>query len=348
MTLITSPAAAAAGRLLPEVDAVMTLSVPWMKSFGDRLAPGELHDAVALVAAAGFDAAVIPTVYSQAAAPAAMLTYMAGVPLRLAYGHEKIYALLTDWVRDPEPQELIRHEVDRALALVATVGFTTEDQELLLRPNHAGREQRASLLERLKIADDRWFIVHPGASQAIRRFPLDHFADAVADVHQRTGFVPIVTGVESEADLIAEFLSSCPGAVSACGSLDFNGFAALVEVAPAVVTNNTAPSHMAAALQRPSVVLYARTNPQHTPWQAPATVLYFDFPPCQACTHDLCQERRGALRLPTKAELVDSMMYALGQGPAPQLSASAASYHLESAPIGSITQQTFPRSRPIS
>ncbi len=66
----------------------------------------------------GFDAAVIFTVYSQSPLPAAMLCYLAGIPRRLAHCRENPYALLSDWLREPEPQQRTRHEVERQLDLV--------------------------------------------------------------------------------------------------------------------------------------------------------------------------------------------------------------------------------------
>mgnify|MGYP003350186482 CR=1 FL=1 len=63
-------------------------------------------------------AAVIFTVYSQNPLPAALFATWAGIPLRLAYCRENPYALLTDWVPEPEPESFIRHEVQRQIDLV--------------------------------------------------------------------------------------------------------------------------------------------------------------------------------------------------------------------------------------
>jgi ADP-heptose:LPS heptosyltransferase len=41
---------------------------------------------------------------------------------------------------------------------------------------------------------------------------------------------------------------------------------------------NTGPVHIAAAVDTPVVVLYAQTNPQHTPWMVPNRVLQFPVP----------------------------------------------------------------------
>ena len=55
-----------------------------------------------------------------------------------------------------------------------------------------------------------------------------------------------------------------------------------------IISNNTGPAHMAAALGTPVVDLYALTNPQHTPWQVPSRVLSHDVP-CRWCYSSVCR-----------------------------------------------------------
>ncbi|MBL4953399.1 hypothetical protein JK635_14415, partial [Neobacillus sp. YIM B02564] len=64
---------------------------------------------------------------------------------------------------------------------------------------------------------------------------------------------------------------------------------ALIALAPVMVSNNTGPAHIAAALGTPLVDLYALTNPQHTPWQSPSRVLYHDVA-CRNCYRSICPE----------------------------------------------------------
>ncbi|HEX8462325.1 MAG TPA: glycosyltransferase family 9 protein, partial [Segetibacter sp.] len=52
-------------------------------------------------------------------------------------------------------------------------------------------------------------------------------------------------------------------------------FIALIKLSPIVVSVNTGTIHIAAAVGTPIVVLYAQTNPQHTPWMVPNKVLDF-------------------------------------------------------------------------
>src|SRR5213075_2930249 len=80
-----------------------------------------------------FDGAILFTVFSQSPLPVAMLCRLAEIPRVLAHVRENPYALVSDWVPDPEWPSPIRHEVRRQLDLVAAVGFTTPDEHLSYR-----------------------------------------------------------------------------------------------------------------------------------------------------------------------------------------------------------------------
>jgi ADP-heptose:LPS heptosyltransferase len=74
---------------------------------------------------------------------------------------------------------------------------------------------------------------------------------------------------------------------SFAGRLGLAELGALVEEADLVVSNNTGPAHIAAALGTPLVDLYALTNPQHTPWRVESRVLFHDVP-CRNCYKSEC------------------------------------------------------------
>jgi ADP-heptose:LPS heptosyltransferase len=74
---------------------------------------------------------------------------------------------------------------------------------------------------------------------------------------------------------------------SLAGKLDLGKLAAVIAQAAVMVSGNTGPAHIAAALRTPIVDLYALTNPQHTPWKVPSRVLYHDVP-CRNCYKSIC------------------------------------------------------------
>ena len=65
--------------------------------------------------------------------------------------------------------------------------------------------------------------------------------------------------------------------------------AATIAQASVLITNNSGPAQLAAAVGTPVVDLYALTNPQHTPWRVPHRVLFHDVL-CKFCYRSVCPE----------------------------------------------------------
>lgn len=308
VTLLTSPSGAAAARLVPEIDEVIVYEAPWMKATAERPDSSGDRQMIGRLAAAGFDAAVMFTVYSQNPLPAALFCFLADIPLRLGHCRENPYQLLTDWVREPEPEQLVRHEVRRQLDLVATVGATCSDDHLRIRvPREAQRRVRR-LLDEAGLEPDSWVVIHPGSTAASRRYPPERFA-VVADELSELGYQVVFTGDESERGLIESIETTMvSSAHSLCGRLNLAELAALIENAPVLVSNNTGPVHVAAAVGTPVVDLYALTNPQHTPWRVPHRVLYHDVP-CKYCYKSVCPEgHHDCLRLVEPDDVVRAVL----------------------------------------
>jgi ADP-heptose:LPS heptosyltransferase len=77
--------------------------------------------------------------------------------------------------------------------------------------------------------------------------------------------------------------------VSLAGRLDLAELAAVLDRAAVLLCGNTGSAHLAAAVGTPVVDLYALTNPQHTPWHVPTSVLFSDVP-CRWCYSSVCPE----------------------------------------------------------
>jgi lipopolysaccharide heptosyltransferase II len=228
----------------------------------------------------------------------------------LAHCHENPYGLLTDWVPDPEPAGEIRHEVRRQLDLVATVGARTGDEHLSLRVPDAAQEAMRRLLDELRLdAEHPWAIVHPGSTAASRRYPAESYAAVVRQLVEEHNWRIVLTGSGSERELTREIAVRAAVPIhDLAGTLDLPELAALISAAPVLITNNTGPSHVAAAVGTPVVCLYALTNPQHTPWQVPSRVLSHDVP-CRWCYRSICPEGHHAcLREVPPASVVEAAL----------------------------------------
>lgn len=278
ITLLTSRAGALAVPYLDCVDGLITADLPWAGHTGttDYDLPALANE----IASMHFDAAVIFTVYSQSALPGAMLAYMAGIPVRVAYARENPYTLLTTWLPDDEPYERICHQVERDLHLVRSIGADVADDRLFLtRHTH----MLAGLKDKLSAVSIRqngpYLVLHPGVSEEKRKYPAGLWIETGRLLNAKFGLSLLISGSASEkklADFIAAGIGN--GAYSVAGALSLGEFIALVDNAAGVISVNTSTIHIAAAVQTPVVVLYAQTNPQHTPWKSPHEVLPFSVP----------------------------------------------------------------------
>jgi lipopolysaccharide heptosyltransferase II len=292
ITLLASSGGVEAAALIPGIDAAISYDAPWMKAS----APGACaHDAemIRTLSEGRFDAAVIFTVYSQSPLPAALMTYLAGIPLRAAHCRENPYGLLTHWVRETEPHRRVRHEVERQLDLAMAVGAA----KLPLPPRlHVPLAARASLAKRLVEQGvrpgEQIVVVHPGASAASRRYPAERFGAAVCELVGRRRCRVIVTGSAGERDVVEAVCAAAAQpahVIGWAGALSLAELAALLARARLLISNNTGPVHIASSLGTPVVDLYALTNPQHGPWNVPHRVLFHDVP-CRFCYRSVCPQ----------------------------------------------------------
>ena len=315
ITLLTSPSGAEAARLVPWVDEVIVYDAPWMKATAPRRSPEPDLAMIERLRQGGFDAAVVFTVYSQNPLPSVLLCYLAGIPLRLAHCRENPYQMLTHWVAEPEPHRLVRHEVQRQLDLVASVGCRAADERLAISISALARRQAAEWLEARGWDDGRpWVVIHPGCTAPSRRYPPESYAEVARRLADEHDLRIVFTGSDSEREEIEAIRRAMAGAesVSLAGALDLAGLAALLERAPLLVANNTGPVHVAAAVGTPVVDLYALTNPQHTPWAVPNRVLNHDVP-CKYCYKSLCPEgHHDCLRRVTPGHVVEATLELLG------------------------------------
>ncbi|HKT67767.1 MAG TPA: glycosyltransferase family 9 protein, partial [Burkholderia sp.] len=123
-----------------------------------------------------------------------------------------------------------------------------------------------------------------------------------------------VTGSAGERALVDAVCERAgPRAVPLAGTLPLGELGALIETADVLLSNNSGPVHLAAALGTPVVDLYALTNPRHTPWRVPHRALNVDVP-CRNCYRSVCDQPGHPCLLGVSVEDVVSATHALLRG----------------------------------
>lgn len=265
VTLLCGPTGAAAAKLLPGVDEILTFDAGWIRPDPPPFEEEPVAALVASVRAAAPDVAVIFTSYHQSALPTALLLRLAGVPRIGAISNDYPGALLD--VRVTRHGEV--HEVQRSLDLAAALGFPAP-------PGDDGR-LRVRLATGLPppLDDGRPFVVlHPGASAPARCWPVDRFRALACLLSDRAWRV-VVTGSAEERSLAAEVAAGVPDAVDLSGAGDLGLLGAVLARARVLVAGNTGPAHLAAATGTPVVSLFSPVVPAWAwrPWRVPHRLL---------------------------------------------------------------------------
>ena len=305
LTLLATQGGTSAVPLLSWVDDVITWRPIWQDLGHLPFDPAREMELIARIAAYRFDAALIFTSFSQTPHVPGYVCYLAGIPLRAGESKEFGGATLSTELKGA-PDEM--HQVERNLRLVEQVGFVARDRHLSVAiPPDASAAVPGLLAGAGLDPTLPYLLLHPGASAEARRYPPERFA-AVARLLGERGWQVLVTGVEREMALLASIAERAPGAAYLVGRTTLAEYAALVERADLVITNNTLPMHLADALDTPVVVLFSGTDIEEAwrPRKAPARLLRRPTP-CYPCYLFKCPIGQPCLDIPPEEVVAAAM-----------------------------------------
>jgi ADP-heptose:LPS heptosyltransferase len=147
-----------------------------------------------------------------------------------------------------------QHEIHRFLEVAGLVGATPVTLEPRLQVTAADRAEAAAALAE----DGRPLVIlHPGANDSRRRWPVERLA-VVGSELARKGARLAVIGTAAEQPLADRLLDGLDGdAADLAGRLGLGGLAGLLERAILLVGNDSGPRHLAAAVGTATVAVYS-------------------------------------------------------------------------------------------
>jgi heptosyltransferase I len=185
----------------------------------------------------------------------------------------------------PRPKEK-RHAVDWYLAALAPLGVPIAHDFEWMPVRPAARD----VVDALWPSDGRrWVVLQPGARWATKRWPAANFAAvvrALAAADPELGFA--VLGGEGDTPLGARIAAGNPRVLDLTGRLTLPGMVEWIRRCAVMITNDTGPMHVAAAMGRPVVALFGPTDPAETgPWGQLDRVLRVPIA-CAPCQKGVC------------------------------------------------------------
>jgi heptosyltransferase-1 len=234
------------------------------------------------------------------------LMTLAGARRRVGHGHAGGGPLLTDVVA----HDGRRHVADNALALVEQAvdlppgslpgPFAAEGRWRLPVPDDARRGARAMLAQLSGRLDGPHVAVHAPGGRLVKQWPVERFGEAAAALARELGASIVLTGAPGDettvGDLERLLRARDVSVLRVQGAADLVMLAATLEQSRLLVTGDTGPMHLAAAVGTPVVAVFGPSMPwRYGPLVSAHRVVRVDLP-CSPCNRirrppERCQGR---------------------------------------------------------
>jgi heptosyltransferase-1 len=170
------------------------------------------------------------------------------------------------------------HIIDYYQEVLKLIGAAMEPVRFGIEPRPQTRQSVSELLAKEGLVQRRFAVLIPGSAHARKCWPAERFAKIAEFLHQEAGLRIVAAGSQKEKTVVEKIagLSKAP-IVNFAGCTTLPQLAALFEQAALVIGNDTGPTHMAAAMDVPTVVIFGPTNPARLgPYQKPGAVAAVD------------------------------------------------------------------------
>jgi len=225
----------------------------------------------------------------------------------------------------PEPQPPpTAHQIHHYLHLAAALGANPA-------PVHPRLDIAPEMLERVRTTFEldpstAWLGLNPGAEYgAAKRWPANRFASAASQIQRQTGCRCLIFGGRADRDLARHIEQSLTHLLSAqnkarlpvnlAGRTDLQELCATLKCCRVLLTNDTGPMHVAAALGVPVVVPFGSTSPELTgpglPNDPRHRLLHHPVP-CSPCFRRACPLELQCLTGISAGEVVAAVLSAGG------------------------------------
>jgi len=171
------------------------------------------------------------------------------------------------------------HVVDYYLKLVEAMGVADLRVEFVLPEKSEAAATARDLLSRHSVDPGRYAVIVPGSAQVSKCWPADRFAALADRLTSDHGLAVVATGSKSESVMIEQIqaLAKHP-IINLAGRTSLPELTEVLRMAKLVVSNDTGPGHIAAALGKPLVMMFSWSNPLRVgPYRRPECVVARDM-----------------------------------------------------------------------
>jgi ADP-heptose:LPS heptosyltransferase len=223
-----------------------------------------------------------------------------------------------------EAPDTTMHVIDRYLTVARALGSLESSTAIAdgaaeygLQTKPADRREIAAILNGQGVAAEAaWIAVHASARWPTKRWPPESFSTALDALQKEFGRVVFVGGPDEvqDARAIIERMTTVP--VDLTGKTSLRLLAALLQAAAVVISGDSGPMHLAAALGTPVVALFGPSSAAYSGPQGPQHRILERKIPCSPCFSVVCRNpiQLECLQLITPQAVTDAVRDILKEG----------------------------------
>lgn len=187
----------------------------------------------------------------------------------------------------------LRHTVEINLDALRVIGIqpAPDERALTLVPGAAAEARIDALLASRGVDAGRFVMIHPASRWPFKCWPTQKMAELIRVLQEDGRQIVLTSGPDPDERRAIEAITArlASPATSFAGELSLKEMAALIARAQLFVGVDSAPMHMAAAVQTPVVAIFGPTNEANwRPWMVSHRVVASAAHSCRPCGADGC------------------------------------------------------------
>lgn len=190
-----------------------------------------------------------------------ILTFLSGIPVRV--GYDRKWGFLLSHKMKDRKYLCEKHEIEYNLDLVRLIGVNTDNKNPYFPLDNLAEDTIKDIFKDNSIeADDLLIAVHPATSNPDKMWPLDKFAQISDRLISEFGVKIVLIGAEEEKKISDEVRSKMEnGVLDLTGALSIKETGSILKKCKLLVSNDSGPVHIAAAVGTPTIVFFGEDRP---------------------------------------------------------------------------------------
>jgi lipopolysaccharide heptosyltransferase I len=191
----------------------------------------------------------------------ASLSWLSGCKKRFGMANARELAHIFYTHKIEQDRDCI-HLVDYYLRIAQNAGVCDTEVQFVLPANSVAADSANRLLINHNVNSNSYAVFIPTSAHSDKCWPIERFAALADRISSQFGFSIIAAGTTAERGYVEKLKAAANVPIANfAGRTGLAELVALLKSAKLVVSNDTGPGHIAAALGTPLVLIFGRSNP---------------------------------------------------------------------------------------